>query len=407
MKLSLLSILFLSLAMFISCSSDEEKLSSENELKTFVVENVDTKIENNQIILTFPTHVNKFVIKPVITISDKAQVYPSSESEIDLSLVKQYTVTAEDGTLRTYSIVIYQHDGIKSVGIKYKDKYFTQTSNGIINVAEKTITIDVPYTYLINSSFFISSIGDSYSTSVPKNDEAIDGENQTILYDKVVFMDKNFNKTDEYKLIVRNTDAELTNISLPVVHFGINPSIGGWVLQKYAEGIDEWDYVYFILDGQDVSNIVPTLTYSKNATIKPRAGESINFNNIVDFEITSESGITKTRKVKVVKKKIIIVNDHDRRSIHHIDGNSNLFVVYNAISLIKNAWLLGEDSDTLDCTVSSSSPYNSSLEATQGGYYTQIWAPMDMPKNKKYQLRVELENGDIVDTDTYWRKSDL
>ena len=407
MKLFRLSILLIALAMSISCNNDEEiKLSSDKNIRSFVVENIGVKIENNQIILTFPAYVKEFVIKPIITISDKAQISPASDFEINLNDVNQYIVTAEDGSQKIYSITIQLQNGIESVGIKYKDNYYTQTSNGIVDDVEKTITIDVPYSFLISSSFFISLKGHPYSMSVPQNNQAIDGENQTILYDKVIILDKDLNKIDEYKLIVRNTEAELKDISLPIISFGINPSICGWVAEKYRDGLTSgWDYVYFTLEGQDVSNIVPTLTYSKNATIKPGDGESVNFNNIVDFNITSESGISLFRKVKVVKKKIIIINDHDDSGTTIIPSSNHFTLIYNAISFVKNAWLVNEDT-IYDCTVDPSYPYDSPNPKMQGGYNTTVRVVSTLPSNKRCRLRVELENGDIVDTDSYWKKAD-
>lgn len=394
-KLQLL--LLLSIVLLSSCSKEDENVpSSEKDIISFSIEGIETKIENNQIIVTLPASSNNTLYTPTIVVSDKAHVYPESGTEVNFEEITNYTVYAEDNSEKTYDVVINRLEGIRSVGVNYKSKYGqTITCEGVVDEQAKTITIDMPYGSLGSESFFyISFQGDSYSTSVPKTGDAIDGEGQTILYDKVSLFNEDYSKKTDYKLIVRNTEAELIKIDLPLRSYGISYISAITTYEKYREGLEDRDLVYFVLEGQDLSNVKPSLVCSKNATIKPSSEESVDFRNIVSFEITSESGYSVQKKVKVVEKKIIIVNDQDYRSSTPIE-NGNFIIYYDAISKIKEASLTSVDTKQVyPCTLGGT------VQKPEGSYYVNISTNSNLAEGR-YHLKVVLENGDKVDTDTY------
>jgi hypothetical protein len=401
-KKSLLFVMLLPLVALINSCEKEHKLSSEKEIIEFVIEGVETSIEGDRIIITIPAYVDDRRYTPTIQISEKAKISPASGEGIDLNRDTTYIISAEDGSTKIYTIEVNDKPGIKSVGITYLHKYgYEVFCTGTVDENQKTITIDMPFEGLGHSSFFsISFIGDLYSLSVPQNGVAINGVNQTILYNKIVLMDKDYNTVETYKLIVRNTEAELIEIELPLKSCGnrLSHNYATHCYEKYRAGLDTWDIICFVLEGQDLSNIKPTkLEYSRNATIQPTENEYINFNDIVTFEITSESGYKSYKKVKVVKKKIII--DGDTSDIFSIIiDNDYIDIWYDAISLIKETWLIHEESGIEYECVTTYTMY----ENEEQKYITTIHAP-GIPVGT-YKLKVELENGDILLTDSRWTK---
>ena len=95
---------------FGACGGKKNKDSSENDITKFTVSGVDYTINGNNI-----THLYKktapnvwegeptWSVVPVVTVSPKADYSPkTAQNFVDGSVV--YTVTAEDGSTKTYTV---------------------------------------------------------------------------------------------------------------------------------------------------------------------------------------------------------------------------------------------------------------------------------------------------------------
>lgn len=109
-----LYLLLTGLVFVTSCKKEYETAPTPyNELISFKVPYLDGKdtligvIEGDNIAIWWPTGAEYPIpssVKPVIDISRNAQVSPASEEAVELTDGMTYTVTAQDGSIRTYTI---------------------------------------------------------------------------------------------------------------------------------------------------------------------------------------------------------------------------------------------------------------------------------------------------------------
>lgn len=101
--------LSLTCLLFLGCSKDKEQTkSSAKEINSFAINETQGVIseENKTINLILPSETDLTSLAPVITISEKASINPKSESIQDFSSPITYTVTAEDGSTSSYTIML-------------------------------------------------------------------------------------------------------------------------------------------------------------------------------------------------------------------------------------------------------------------------------------------------------------
>lgn len=152
----LLSIICL-FSFFMSCSDSDENKSSEKELLNFNIENLQCVIQNEVIKIQIDSDMPT-VYTPLIEVSPKASVSPKSGAEVDFSTPVTYTVTAEDGSFKAYTVQLivneklseekdilkFTIDGYKTE-IKddklYINAYSWQTDYGmpVLEVSEKAV----------------------------------------------------------------------------------------------------------------------------------------------------------------------------------------------------------------------------------------------------------------------------
>ena len=80
--------------------------SSEKEITAFSIDGVQGVISGDSINLTLPAGADLARLTPDITVSDKASVSPADGAETDFTQPVTYTVTAEDGSTRTYTVTV-------------------------------------------------------------------------------------------------------------------------------------------------------------------------------------------------------------------------------------------------------------------------------------------------------------
>ncbi len=123
-----------------------EETNSDSFIISFRVDGVDWTIDGNEISHVYPKGINLNNMAPVILVSDGATVTPSSESIQDFSNGKTvaYTVTAKDGSVRTYmAIANIANDG-NTDEIQIQD---VQVKSVVSGMAQTTITL----TYSVSS----------------------------------------------------------------------------------------------------------------------------------------------------------------------------------------------------------------------------------------------------------------
>jgi len=118
--------------------------SSEAKIISFSVENqlTDFVISDDAVTGAVTPKTDWTKIAPVIVISDAATIQPASGAETDFSKgAVSYTVTAEDGTLKTYSVTINKdkNNEAKIVSVKVEGQV------GETNKNSSTYTVHMPW----------------------------------------------------------------------------------------------------------------------------------------------------------------------------------------------------------------------------------------------------------------------
>ena len=109
--------------IFIACSDDDKgpEKSDANSIESFSflvsdnegIYNDVTAVVNEAsktIVVTVPARISLSSLKPTLELSAKATVRPQSKVTVDVSKDVIYTVTAEDGTQRTYTLKVTKAD---------------------------------------------------------------------------------------------------------------------------------------------------------------------------------------------------------------------------------------------------------------------------------------------------------
>jgi len=126
----------------------EPTKSSAAEILTFKVGDTVGTISGTEIQVRLPldSSFNTETVSPVITLSDKATVSPSSGTSVDFSKPVEYTVTAEDGTtVKKYTVKIIQTANVTDGNLKAALDKITKGGSYDIEMASNNIGF-APYT---------------------------------------------------------------------------------------------------------------------------------------------------------------------------------------------------------------------------------------------------------------------
>ena len=118
LKLGWLSLLVIvGTSVLNSCSNDDNGgtvQSSANDITSFVFSNltppVGGTITDNAIAVTVPSDVDLTALSPTVVISADATVMPATGSTQNFSAPVVYTVTAQDGSEKSYTVTVSQDD---------------------------------------------------------------------------------------------------------------------------------------------------------------------------------------------------------------------------------------------------------------------------------------------------------
>ncbi|MCX6112685.1 MAG: SUMF1/EgtB/PvdO family nonheme iron enzyme [Proteobacteria bacterium] len=150
-------ILFIALAtlFFVSCSGrtnsghsgDSSNLNTENnstessdkDITSFSINGSIGIITGTDISVTMPYGTNEASLIPTITVSEGAEVSPKSGVAQNFTSSQTYTVTAEDGTTKDYTVTV----AVASSSSKDITSFIIQGKNGVINGTNITVTL--PY----------------------------------------------------------------------------------------------------------------------------------------------------------------------------------------------------------------------------------------------------------------------
>jgi hypothetical protein len=105
---ALMGVVFLCIALssFTGCEDVLPGASGENKITSFKIGSASGAIDevNQAIAIILPADANLSALTPELTVSTNASVSPESGKAVDISYPLSYTVTAENGVTRTYTV---------------------------------------------------------------------------------------------------------------------------------------------------------------------------------------------------------------------------------------------------------------------------------------------------------------
>ena len=276
-------------------------LSSANDLLSFNFASPTGSVSTNgtSISITLPSGTDPSKLsslvaifssspKTTVTISQVDQV--SGQTSNDFTTSKVYTVTAEDGSKKDYTVIVTiekpqaQKSSAKDI--------LTFVINGVSGViGANTISVNLP------SGTTLNSLTPTYTTSDKAN--VTSGANTTNFTNPVTYVitaEDGSTKTYTVTVTVGSTN---TTSGADIVSFGFtNPNVTG-VITGTSIAVS-------VPYGTNVTSLVSTFTTSTGATVKVSnivqnsGGSVINYSTPITFTVTSQDGKTiKTYTVSV------------------------------------------------------------------------------------------------------------
>ena len=268
-------------------------LSTEADIKSFVLEGQEGVIEGNQITVTLPTGTPLKNMTPELTLSDYATLEsPSLPLTFSANVPVTFTVLAEDGeTRKSYFVTIQFSDELQAAGTNLDaDSLELQDANILRDVeitsrkvTEKNTATDI-----------LLSVGPGVDTenlyikgtisygAVTEPEEILNGKTKVNLsgWTTVLVKAQDGEHVKKYRIKVEAQEsAAIESFAVTiddVVYRGVIDDEAGTILLTLPAGTD-------------VSHVVSQVTVGNGCTVSPAPGEVVDLRNPVVYTVTNGS----------------------------------------------------------------------------------------------------------------------
>jgi len=294
MKKCLLLAVGVFLCFFFSCKKDEVKSSEKQILEISIGSfgaNSKGKIDEEvkTVIFEVPSGTDITNLVPMIKVSDNASVSPAVGVAQDFTNPVNYVVTAEDGTKQIYVVKVIVLKSEEKSMLSFKLADLNPEVVGIIDDAKKIVSLTVPFNTDVTA--LVPTITFSKNATVTPASDVKQDFTKPVTY-TVTAED---GSKQEYVVTVKvkeNSEKSITAFKLA----GLTPAVEG--------AIDEVNKTIqlSVPYGTNVKELVPTISFSKNATVTPASDVKQDFTKPVTYTVTAEDG-SKQEFVVTVKVK--------------------------------------------------------------------------------------------------------
>lgn len=274
--------------------------SEEKNILTFKLLEQTATINNttNKVELTLPNGTTLNSLIPEITVSSKSSISPKSGDAQNFSSPVIYTVTAENGTTKDYSVIV---STIKS-NEKAIRSFVVNGKNATINEMGKIIQLELPSgssltslspTIVISEKATISpksTVATNFAAPVIYTVTAEDGS--TIQYSVVITLKKSSEKN------ILTFDLIKSNLSNSF-YTKTPDTVIGYINQNTKE------IIFTSQENANIQNITPLITLPVGATVTPNSMIGQDFNIPLSYSVKAEDGTTNQYVVKFGKKKFV------------------------------------------------------------------------------------------------------
>ncbi|MFA7171379.1 MAG: DUF5018 domain-containing protein, partial [Candidatus Paceibacterota bacterium] len=259
--------------------------SSAKDISTFTVGGVTATVNNNTgiITLTLPAGTDLTSVTPTIAVSPGATVTPASGSTQNLTNPVTYTVTAEDGTSKDFTVQTTLEEEEMSSEKKIISFKLSGVS-GTINNTNHTVAVTLP------AGTGVTSLVPTISVSSGAKVSPTSGTARNFSSPVTYLVTAEDGSTQTYSVIVTVAIADSSE-----------KKITSFVLKGETGIIDEINHTIAVTfsAGTSVTSLTPTISISAKATISPTSGTAKNFSSPVTYTVTAEDGSTQAYRVIV------------------------------------------------------------------------------------------------------------
>jgi hypothetical protein len=386
--------------LIVSCKKDDDApaLSHEKQLLTFKIDGTDATIDAAAHTVSITTKAGYDLTKavPVITVSGKASVSPASGVTVDLSKPVTYTVTAEDKTTQTYTVTAKN-----AIGTENRILTFTAHPirgggqlTGEIDDVNHIVTVKCDFSYYDLQNIEATVTVSPGATVSPRLFDTID-----LRITQYYRVRAENGAIQEYTIKAVNTDNKIvrSSISLHDIFDGLfRSAIPGQQQQKdqyYEEdiaGFEDFNFlVFYAAEGEDVSALtLPRIDLPQGATISPAPDVPQDFNKDVKYTVTSQTGASRVYTFRVVKRRILLPNEHAKYIGGSTMTGNSAFIYYYSGGPIQAAIFVNDE--TKEEVASTFYDYS---HHDWGYYYHGFIFADGALKKGNYTLKVKLYDG--------------
>lgn len=282
---------------------DLMKISDKNQITSFTISNQigETVIDSilNKVNVTMPYGFELDSLLPTILISEFAAINPASGVVKDFTSPVIYTVTAQNGVQKQWTVnvvnALNNESDIISLTIP------NQVGNTIINNTMNRVNVVMPYGVSLNSLTPIIEV------SVGATINPLSGVAQNFT-DSVIYIVKAQNGNEQQWVVKVVNELNTEN---DILSFTVASQVSPAAINS---GVHTVNLIVGL--GTSLTSITPTITVSPDAAVNPASGIAQNFTNAVNYTVTAQDG---TQQIWVVT--IGVVDDMEKLS-------SNLFKIY-------------------------------------------------------------------------------
>jgi large repetitive protein len=265
------------------------QLNSENLITSFAIaDQVGGSVINNTtntVAVTMPYGTDRTALAPTITLSPNASVAPLSGVPRDFSSPGTYTVTAENGTQRVYTVTVTNQ--LNSENLITSFAIADQVGGSVINNTTNTVAVIMPYG--TDKTALAPTITLSDNAAV----EPLSG------------VPRDFSSPGTYTVTAENGTQRVYTVTVTnqlnsenlITSFAIADQVGGSVINNTTNTV-----AVTMPYGTDKTALEPTIAVSADATVNPASDVATDFSNPVDYTVTAENGTPKTYTVTVTNE---------------------------------------------------------------------------------------------------------
>ncbi len=258
-------------------------------------------------------------LSPTISVSPGATVSPESDATQNFSNEVIYTVTAEDGSVQEWKVIVSE---LKLTGNDILT--FTlndQVSEATINVEDHIISIQV------KAGTDVTSLSPTITLSEGATIDAASGVAQDFSDSVTYTVTAENGDAQEWKVgvsveVILSPDNEIISFELPEQ---LNPAI-----------IDKANHTIslVVVAGTDLTSLIPTIGVSSEASITPGSGSTQDFSSEVEYTVTAEDGTAQEWKVTVTVEEVLSAeNDIIRFSFSGHSATSEIDIENHLVTI--------------------------------------------------------------------------